>query len=467
MHLESEVIDFSATLRRRIRCTQRFLTSRLGSDLWVDGVDALLSTPVEILQAYTSVLLRRIEREIAKSKKATILEFFAAFDDFLAYCVSRGESAIYHGLAAGMCTLRFFDSELRAGDIPFAVVNDSLMVLVCNQYRAVRFYAFNSGIEIYASTKNGAFRPDLGAIVIGPPVLVPGRPSRVQSFSLIHELCHAALFGDSYCRMFGSIGATKSMLLNIEESIIGLDLLLYGSLRKMSPAHLEAQHEFERLVISKTNDINLRRATLARGAMYPTEFVRSLRATAQRRLNEANAFSERILSLDAGEDVSNWVGPNALDFHIRGLAALTSRIEHPTFRKIVDLLPRDPVQQRNSFQALGKAFGLDDCFHECSIEAPSRSVRKHNLRASHSRRTMIRCAEIAIGGRYLSASQGDSFISRIMEIAGRFSTCDAGEPCFSRWVKQEAVHLLEHAVRPECLSLAIEALSNPFLPLDA
>src|SRR3989442_9247012 len=80
-----------------------FLTPT-GADLWIDGTDALRSTPPVVFSAYLSAF-QRIVRE-TNSNEDRLTSQLACFDAFLDAVASLGEAPFLHGLAVGIAILR-------------------------------------------------------------------------------------------------------------------------------------------------------------------------------------------------------------------------------------------------------------------------------------------------------------------------------------------------------------------------
>lgn len=462
--LISDALATGNLLRAQVRHADRFFSTRRGADLWIDGVDFIVSTPAPVLSAYCGQLAKHIQLTAPKGQLPEAVHFFAGFDEFLRRCAAAGEAYAYHALAAGLCCLDRFIPSLRRDALPFSVVNDSLLMLVSPHYRAIRCAAFNSGLEVGIQTGNGWFRPDFGWIIFAPPVLIPGRPRCVQSYSFIHEVCHAVLFGDAYCRTFGSLETTQSILIAIEESIIGLDLLTYGALRRASET-LHAVAEFEKVSIGNDASVERRISALHRGAIHPNRFVRALRAAAQRQLGSESPVSRIIEAQDSGEDASAWVGDKSIAFHIAGLRGFTDRVFDPRFRSIVDILPPDPVHASNARAASTEKMDAHRPFFGCQLETLCADRRKRNKHTKALRNFVIRGADLVSAAGPLDPRASEVLASAMQEIAWQMVACKF-EGDILPWAARHVIERLQEVVpAPTALRIS-SALKDPFTAIE-
>jgi hypothetical protein len=176
---------------------EKWVYSLEGADLWVDGTDALLSLQEDTLYSIIFEFSELCEThalnlEFNQQNLYKILEIF----DLVSTKVHLEDKNIYFWEVLGFGILLVYS----CGGIPritaeeLCIVNDTVVCLLSNSYRKLRFNAYNSGVLFIGleAHKSTYFRPEFGVFLLAPPVLINDiKPPRVQFYSVIAIANHS------------------------------------------------------------------------------------------------------------------------------------------------------------------------------------------------------------------------------------------------------------------------------------
>jgi hypothetical protein len=132
----------------------RWAATPTGADLWVDGLDAISSTPAPAFEVYLQHLVDGLGN--ARCEPGEWNHFVAGCQLFLQHCRSDSEAAFWHGLACVLSCFEVSGGPPKISSTDVAIVNDTLLYLLSPQHRSIRHIALFSRDYFFASTEEQA-----------------------------------------------------------------------------------------------------------------------------------------------------------------------------------------------------------------------------------------------------------------------------------------------------------------------
>ncbi|QDX95527.1 hypothetical protein C2W64_02384 [Brevibacillus laterosporus] len=209
-------------LRKLAQDTDQWLESKIGSDLWVDGINVFLTIEhgdfVEGLEQFQQKYTYEQDNVTSCLRQ---LQLYAR------HSVAQGEFALYQALAVGMTWLSLQEETNGLHfNLPVQITNHSIALLLSPTYLAVWANSYNAGIELFLdvdSTLPTLFRPEHGKIYQNAGSYLRGENLKFPFQNYFHEIAHILLFHDVYQRVLGSEAECRSYWTHIEGCIYALE----------------------------------------------------------------------------------------------------------------------------------------------------------------------------------------------------------------------------------------------------
>ncbi|QOS99195.1 hypothetical protein JNUCC42_23015 [Brevibacterium sp. JNUCC-42] len=209
-------------LRKLAQDIDQWLESKIGSDLWVDGINVLLTIEhgdfVEGLEQFQQKYTYEEDNVTSCLRQ---LQLYAR------HSVAQGEFALYQALAVGMTWLSLQEETNGLHfNLPVQITNHSIALLLSPTYLAVWANSYNAGIELFLdvdSTLPTLFRPEHGKIYQNAGSYLRGENLKFPFQNYFHEIAHILLFHDVYQRVLGSEAECRSYWTHIEGCIYALE----------------------------------------------------------------------------------------------------------------------------------------------------------------------------------------------------------------------------------------------------
>nr|WP_238333093.1 hypothetical protein [Brevibacillus laterosporus] len=209
-------------LRKLAQDTDQWLESKIGSDLWVDGINVFLTIEhgdfVEGLEQFQQKYTYEEDNVTSCLRQ---LQLYAR------HSVAQGEFALYQALAVGMTWLSLQEETNGLHfNLPVQITNHSIALLLSPTYLAVWANSYNAGIELFLdvdSTLPTLFRPEHGKIYQNAGSYLRGENLKFPFQNYFHEIAHILLFHDVYQRVLGSEAECRSYWTHIEGCIYALE----------------------------------------------------------------------------------------------------------------------------------------------------------------------------------------------------------------------------------------------------
>ncbi|MFJ6485927.1 hypothetical protein ACIQK6_38235 [Streptomyces sp. NPDC091682] len=408
---QDDVRATAARLYRLADSNSAWLASAEGADLWVDGQDALLRTPVEMLQYYIhsfEILVDRLRSHDAF--KGGMVDLFEALQAHVVACTETlGKPGFMHSLAHALCVARSVHAAPLTDDLE--IVNDSLLMVLSRSYRLFRFNAYNSGVTIrYAADGWPAFHPESGRLVVARRYTPDLNPRRVQQYNVNHDMMHVVLFGDCYVRASSEgCRATARRLVLAEEASIALDLRIYRELARYG-VRLHHLGEIEATESGWRPDGY--HSVFAEIAPDPAESERLEIALKRAAVDSVQSGGLPCPTIHAR--LQDWVASKAIASHAQWSRATAERNHSPAFRAAVDAIPSlDGQSLRLDSAAFENWSGTD------RIPVDSRPPCEED-RARALRRNEFMALAVKVG-EWASRSWGDRTEAAVGEFSRRLS----------------------------------------------
>jgi hypothetical protein len=365
-----------------------------GANLWLDGLTAFRETSAEeflsLATAFSSEWSDGIDRDASFELLPVMLDQW----DQLIDGVPRG--SFWPVLAIGMTLVEVLGGVPAVHEGETAVVNDTLLVLLSKRYRSVRFAAYNRGarFETFSRLPRAPFVPEAGFFAITPPYVVRDMsPERVQQYTVNHDLTHIVLFGDSYRLPTGSCSSTSALLLNAEETCLGIEPLLIADLSRFGvPLHHLDEYEtvqngwLEDEQVCPESVFGEVRQNAGRAGV----FASAVQSRAQRFLRDATPIAASRRSPEP-PNLGQWLSDSALRGHAKWNQTKAVLLERPGYRDLVSLLPTEPAATANLHRyaraSLAEDWPLD-------VETPSVRDRETGLLKNACKLLLVRLGEL-------------------------------------------------------------------------
>jgi hypothetical protein len=404
-------------------------SSAIGADLWIDGVDAVRSTPPRIFDAYLGAFIEFKAR--LKAQTRGWADELSRFDSFIEALAGRGPAPFLHGLAVGMALIRALGGVPLVAEKGVAVVNDTLLALCSPTYRTIRTAAYNAGIRAYPIDGEGGveFRPEYSAFALHEPYLIRSLyPIRVQHFNVNHDLAHLAFFADCYIRPIGTEATTASLLLNAEEACCALDLRIVVELSRFDyPLH--ALEELRRIESGQRKGLESVFAAVAQDPPIARRLERGLKAAAQRTLTQRSGLSRELAQREEPPpELDAWISERARRSHARYSTVLAARIHQPAFSALASLLPPSEDHHRNLIAASSREW---DAMFPPEAPEPSLTQRERHVEIHRLRFLVIRVAEVVAAAEREGAAPSAAELDRLelwaLDVADAVATAQHGD----------------------------------------
>lgn len=337
-------------LRALAASPPKWIRTRIGADLWVDGLTAFQKTS----QPSFALLLRRFITKGAITAEQDWQDLPAIlnnWDRFARETAVQASATFWPHLALGMSLVHAAGGLPRIHRGNAVVVNDTLLTLLSPFYRALRFGAFNKGhvFQVFEQAPRASFVPEAGFFAVFPPYLVQRlSPPRLQQYSMSHELVHLAFFSDAYRIPVGRQETTAAMLLNLEEVALGADLRFVSEL-SMWGRTLHHDAEYDKTQNGWQPKVGCPDgpfAHLRRDPRVAGRYAAGLKSRAQRFADDAAIA--RLCSRPEPPGLSRWVSDGTLRRHAKWHTSKAQMIHRPAYRQIVDLWPPESTSLGNS-----------------------------------------------------------------------------------------------------------------------
>jgi hypothetical protein len=385
----------------------------VGADLWIDGLDAVRSTPSDIFDSYLQAYCRYRDR----ARQADDVPELELFDDFLDACAQSSEQSCYHALCVGLALLAAAGGVpgVLEGSADAVIVNDSVMYLLSPRYRAIRVSGYHAGarcrIGLPASNE---FRPAECYFSIPEYAVIDMTPLRVQQYNVNHDLAHLGAFADLYLHPVGDLAETTTALVTAEESCCALDLWTYAEASRFG-VRLHLLDEMDRLQAGWSPEAPVR--TLSFAVATPDRrraYRNGLMSVADGYLADApEAAGSRWGS--PPDDIDTWIPRRAVQGHVAWCRETAALLTDPRFRFFATLIPVDEAAVHRL-----RIASEPGCTDVAAALFPSAPAPSRNLRAEALRSQRVR---------------------GLVHAAGRASTC-LGDDAAAREVRESWQRLL-------------------------
>lgn len=226
----SEWLAQFVALREQASDPDRFLESEIGGDLWVDGLNVLLTVEAEeFLEALETFTASYAFNPHSKTDSVAALQRYALA------AARADEFQLYQALALGITWLSL-QEEVHAQffNLPVKIANHSVALLLSPTYLSIWAHAYNAGITLFLDLDThrlSTFRPEHGRIYQNGRTHIPGRTILYPFQSYHHEMAHILLFHDLYPRVLGaSVAEDTTAFAHMETSISCTDELILSEL---------------------------------------------------------------------------------------------------------------------------------------------------------------------------------------------------------------------------------------------
>lgn len=341
------------TLRRLADAPSVWLHDPRGARLWLDGLDAVRSTPPLVFSTYAEAFADVVRRCHPNARDPDDLgphDLLASAEAFLrALALDEDDTRVWHGLAVALASCERAADSLALGT--GVIINDVLLLIASPTYRAIRLAAFNDGVRaiVRRDLESGPFRPEYGYFVATPPYVVDHAPPFIQQYNINHDVAHLVLFGDAYLRPIGTAAMTGELLLNAEEACCSLDLFVVAELRRLrKDLHaLVEMRGVERGIRSGGTQSLLQTASADPATQRWYQY--GLKSAALRRVPAPSPVSSRLCGRDdVPADIDDWLGGSAQQGHANWwIEQARSRTHNSAFASVVSCLPPRTDQWHN------------------------------------------------------------------------------------------------------------------------
>jgi hypothetical protein len=379
-------------LARAIKKPSIFFESKLGADLWIDGYNALASTNSVLFLHYLNVF-EEIHAKFAIFEHNPTAGMFKALDGMLLACSKAGEAEFLHALAVSICVINSCDITPTLVGNRGAIINDTVAILLSPNYRAIRLAAYNLGVVIFFNEQQNdkLFAPQHYQIFFGRPIAVKGKIWKCQFYNVAHEAGHSVYFGDGYFQRHGNKYRTAQAFLAAEESLIGVDLLIYSELSRFDH-DLHCLKEFGGIDIATGQRFDQRVAIeVAQRKNLTIKLQKLLRRVAFFELDVNLGRTSDGIYPDAEElrILNTWIGPKARNKHVNGSIELAAHLfTKPEAHKTL-LMGIRSYQIENISRARTEVFSLGEIYMSMIIPEIDHRARRRNLSQHRRRRALI------------------------------------------------------------------------------
>jgi hypothetical protein len=358
--IERGIRDRSEELRSLAAHPNRWIRTRVGADLWIDGLTAFQRVSPATFETHLRTFIGRDVggTEIDSDDLPNLL---AAWER---HARSEGPSpaSFWANLAIGMAIAGAAGGLPNIQDGAATVVNDTLLTLLSPFYRSLRFAAYNRGFVFRVSERppRASFVPEVGFFAVAPPYVVRSlAPSRLQQYSIGHELVHLTFFCDVYRVPIGSVQTTAALLLNAEEVALSADLRFVTELASWGvPLHHVT--EYDKTQISGRAGASRPDTPFARVRAKPAIAARYASGLKSRALGFADESAiGRLSAARLPPDLADWVSDATLRRHATWHANKARMIHRGAYREIAELWPPDGRTQTNARRFLRESL-LDE-----------------------------------------------------------------------------------------------------------
>ncbi|MBG9786320.1 hypothetical protein [Brevibacillus laterosporus] len=209
-------------LRQLAHHTDQWLESKIGSDLWVDGINVFLTIEYEDFAEALEQFQQQYTYEVEG-----VTNCLRQLQLYARRSVTQGEFALYQALAVGMTWLSLQEETNGLHfNLPVQITNHSIALLLSPTYLAVWANSYNAGIELFLDTDSSLptlFRPEHGKIYQNAGSYLRGENLKFPFQNYFHEIAHILLFHDVYQRVLGSEEECRSYWTHIEGCIYALE----------------------------------------------------------------------------------------------------------------------------------------------------------------------------------------------------------------------------------------------------
>ncbi|WEK29602.1 MAG: hypothetical protein P0Y58_22320 [Candidatus Pseudomonas phytovorans] len=365
-----------------------FFESKIGADLWIDGYDALASTNSMLFLHYLDIF-ESLYKEIARADVEQATGLYNALDSLLLVCAEAGEAEFMHALAVGICIASSHGVVPNIVSSQGVIINDTVVTLLSPNYRAIRLAAYNLGVVIRFQEEQDdrKFSPQSYRVYFGRPLAVKGRLWKCQFYNVGHEAGHIVYFGDGYLCRYGDQYETAQAFLAAEESLIGVDLLIYSELARFGH-NLHCLNEFGGIDIATGERFDQRVAIEVAQDKNLTPILQDLLRRVA--LFELDVRLGRLPSkvcpdTEEFEILDKWVGYAARRKHIDGSIEMAENLFRRTDTEFGVIRNIRLYHSDNMSRARTDVFHQGVIYMDSAIPEIDKKARKKNL-AQHSRR---------------------------------------------------------------------------------
>lgn len=395
-------------LRKLAQDTDQWLESKIGSDLWVDGINVFLTIEHEdFVEGLDTFQQKYTYEEDGVTSCLRQLQMNAR------HSVAQGEFALYQALAVGMTWLSLQEETNGLHfNLPVQITNHSIALLLSPTYLAVWANSYNAGIELFLdvdSTLPTLFRPEHGKIYQNAGSYLRGENLKFPFQNYFHEIAHILLFHDVYQRVLGSEAECRSYWTHIEGCIYALEEQVLAELMEVQTdlhviddgyGNTEGFEEFASFRIELyqgKRDSSLTGETLRtyvkRGMQLGEGKFHIPDNTVKQTILSHHELEERELELLHAHCFSF---VKALQAHSAWGVKSYARNILPAFRETVELLPAHPFCMKKLAESLQKNPWPDvqSLLSSDPFPALDAEQRRHNKQLWQWRELMSRLAEI-------------------------------------------------------------------------